>query len=144
MTARKGRTRRKPLGTRAKLEIPEKYIEAGYVYRVVNDTPGRLEDFQEAGWEFVKRSDSEVDDGSGSNLSFHVGVGADKKPLRAFAMRIKKEWFDEDQAAKQEELDAKQAVILGGVEGVPHAYTPGQASATVTENPVTVEHRPRG
>ena len=144
MTARKGRTRRKPLGTRAKLEIPEKYIEAGYVYRVVNDTPGRLEDFQEAGWEFVKRSDSEVDDGSGSNLSFHVGVGADKKPLRAFAMRIKKEWFDEDQAAKQDEVNATDAAIRGGTEGVPNAYTPGQASATVTNDVVTIERKPNG
>jgi len=136
MTRRKSRPVRKPLGHRARLEIPEKYIEAGYVYRVVNDEPGRLEDFQAAGWEFVKRSTTVDGDGLDSNLSFFVGTKADGADKYGYAMRIDEDWYKEDQISKQSEVDLVDDAIRSGTTNVPNAYTPNQPSTTVTESPV--------
>ena len=139
MTRRKSRPKRKPLGTRSRLDVPEKYREPGNVYRVVNNTPGRLDDFLEAGWDFVKKDRASEGIGLDSALSFHVGVDAAGQPMRAYAMYTSQEWYDEDQAAKQVVNDQVDEAIRGGVTNVQNAYTPGQAEPKLTEAPVTLE-----
>lgn len=98
-----GRTRRTPLSKRNRLSV--KNQEQGFVYRIVNDTDDRIELFQDAGYELVP--DAQVGDkrvgnakSLGSTNSVSVGSGT-----QAFVMRIKKEWYDEDQAAKQARVD---------------------------------------
>jgi hypothetical protein len=103
------RPRRQPVGSRNRFKIAQK--EDGYVYRVVNDQPGRIEDLLERGYEIVtkdkvvREGDRRVDDPSslGSVTSFSLGKGD-----HGVVMRQKKEWYDEDQRsknAKNDELD---------------------------------------
>jgi len=80
--------------------------DPNYVYRWVNDTPGRVERFKTGGYECVEDAgeigQSTVDRGSrlGSVVTRSVG-GA----VTAVLMRISREWYDEDQAAKMDEID---------------------------------------
>ena len=83
--------------------------EAGYVYRWVNDSPGRIEMFKQGGWELVTHNtevgDRTADTSRGTDSLVTKAVGND---ITAYAMRIKKEWYDEDQAAKQAEVDRSE------------------------------------
>ena len=137
-TRRKSRTARKPMGDRSKLKIPESYIEEGFVNRVVNDEPGRLEAFKEAGWDFITRRDAKDNEGLGSVLSFFSGVTETNKTGRSYAMRINQDWYDEDQLAKAAVNNLVDDSIRGGVEGVDNAYTPNQSTAGITKDPVTI------
>jgi hypothetical protein len=127
------------MGTTARLQIPKDLQEEGWVYRIVNDTPGRLDMFVEHGWQFLDRREGNKSDGLGSKLEYHVGTGTNNKPLKAYAMCIQQEWYDEDQLKKAAETDRVDESIRAGVEGVENSYTPGQALPTVTEKPVTIE-----
>ena len=106
---RESRPVRKPMSDRAKLQIPDKYIEEGFVYRIVNDEPGRLDMFQEAGWEFVKRHDSEDHAGLGSTITYFTGVTQTNKEGQSYAMRIKKAWYNEDQLTLLTTQDSDKA-----------------------------------
>jgi hypothetical protein len=95
------RVRRTPINTRNVLTVSG--MEPGYVYRFVNDTGERVQAFQENGWEKVPAKDVRVGDkrigqatSEGSDATASVGGG-----MKAYVLRIKKEWFDEDKAAKQ-------------------------------------------
>lgn len=75
--------------------------DPNFVYRFVNDTGSRVSNFQQAGYEMVQDElivgDSRVIDpsdlGSGKKVTSNDGT-------ISYLMRIKKEWFDEDQAKK--------------------------------------------
>ena len=80
--------------------------DPAYNYRWVNDKDGRIQRFIDGGWEFVAH-DTEVGERSVNNakdpssmVSKEVGQG-----MTAFLMRIKREWFEEDKAAKQKRID---------------------------------------
>lgn len=96
------RVRRTPIsGHRNILTVTGK--EAGYEYRFVNDTGDRVESFKEDGWEVVPSKDVRIGDKrvgapttTGSAAEASVGQGQ-----KAVLMRIKEEWYDDDQAAKQ-------------------------------------------
>lgn len=73
-----------------------------YVYRIVNDVPGRVASMKERGYELCdgeEKFSSTLDDSDtvGSVKSKHVGDG-----MKAVLMRIPKDWHEEDQTAKQE------------------------------------------
>jgi hypothetical protein len=95
-TARPVRT---PLGQRNRLSFGEQ--DPRFVYRVINDTDERLQQAQEAGYEFVtgdaKLGDARAAEGGkiDSRVSKPVGNGT-----RGFLMRIPKEYYAEDQEAK--------------------------------------------
>ena len=96
-----GRPTRTPVGRRNILSVKGK--EAGYEYRIVNDEYDRIDAFKEAGWEVVSNSDVSVGDkrvgaSNTPGTAAHVNVGAGSK---AVVMRIKQDWYDEDQKAKQ-------------------------------------------
>ncbi len=81
--------------------------EPGYQYRVVNDTGDRIAQMQEIGYEIVQDQNISVGDRrianptkEGTPIKVSVGGGD-----TAYVMRIKKEWFDEDQARKAEYVD---------------------------------------
>ncbi len=95
------RTRRTPInGQRNVLNVRGK--DPNYSYRIVNDVDDRINEFLERGYEVVTDEDVKVGDKrvakptqSGSAVELSVGGGT-----KAFLMRIKKEWYDEDQEAK--------------------------------------------
>ena len=97
-------------GTRNKLTIVGK--EPGYVYRIVNDQDDRIMDLQERGYEIVTHSatvgDKRVGTPKKEGSPVEISVGGGKK---AYLMRQKQEWYDEDQAAKQELVDDLEATL---------------------------------
>lgn len=106
----KERARRTPInGTRNRLNVRGQ--EPGYVYRIVNDTDDRIQTFQEMGYEIVSDKSVTVGDKrianptqEGSPVKVSVGQG-----VQAYLMRQKKEWYDEDQLAKQKVVDELEA-----------------------------------
>ena len=103
----KGKKTRVPFGAnRSKLQVaPIK----GYVLRWFNDVDGRVERAVEGGYEFVKPGEvdglgeGELHEGNtdlNSRVSKIVSRGTDKV-IRAVLMKIKKEWYDEDQNSKE-------------------------------------------
>ena len=106
----KERTRRTSInGTRNILKVEGK--EPGYEYRVVNDDGDRVSQFQERGYEIVtdksvKVGDRRIANPTAEGSPVQVSVGGGQK---AYIMRIKDEWYKEDQAAKQKEVDATVA-----------------------------------
>lgn len=95
------RVKRNPVEGRNRLTVKGKDPE--YVYRVVNDTEDRVHDLLDVGYEVelsedIRVGDSRIDDTSklGKVRTISVGGG-----IKAVLMRIRKDWYDEDQAAKQ-------------------------------------------
>lgn len=77
--------------------------DPNYVYRFVNDTGSRIANFQAAGYEIVKDDELTVGD---SRVFDPSDLGSGKKVTSndgtvSYLMRIKKEYYDEDQAVKQ-------------------------------------------
>lgn len=107
--------KRIPMGKRAVLRFENQ--DPNYRYRVFNDKPEmmgqRLRDAENAGWEYVKDmrelEDNRVGKTSamGSTVTKPVGGG-----VTGVLMRKKKEWFEEDQAAKQQEVDEREAGLV--------------------------------
>lgn len=102
------RPARIPVGLRPKLAVVGK--DPGYEYRFVNDTPGRIDMFKQGGWELV--TNQEVDVGGNraeesSAIGSHANVVVDGGTgMRAYVMKIKKEWFQDDQRAAEEYIDS--------------------------------------
>jgi hypothetical protein len=117
------RAERTPLGSfRTKLNVADK--DPAYEYRWVNDTPGRIEQAQAGGYEHVTDATTgetgETNTDVGSRTSSIVGRTEDGKGLRAYLMRIPKDFYDADQAEKQKVNDQIDEAIHGGsVEGEP-------------------------
>lgn len=102
----RGRVKRNPIAGRNRLSVHNK--DDNYVYRIVNDVDDRIDAFKENGWEPVLAKDTKIGDKrvetSGPTGSVaEISVGNDTK---AIVMRIKKEWFEEDQKTKQAQVDA--------------------------------------
>lgn len=102
------RVRRTPIGTRQILSVTGK--DPAYEYRIVNDTGDRVQEFLDNGWEKVPAKSVRVGDKrvnnptpEGSDATMSVGSGQ-----KAFVLRIQKEWYEEDQAAKQTAVNATE------------------------------------
>lgn len=92
---------RKPFGSmNLKLAYPER---TGFHRHWFNETPGRIQQAQEAGYEHV------VNDGK--PVSKVVGTAEGGGPLTAFLMEIPEKWYNEDMAAQQREIDEKEKSI---------------------------------
>lgn len=104
-----GRVRRTPVGARNVLTVGGKHPD--FEYRIVNDEGDRVEQFKAAGYDVVSASDVTVGDrrinaatSEGTTAQVSVGGG-----MKAVVMRIKKEWYEEDQAAKITSIAASEA-----------------------------------
>ena len=117
------RAERTPLGSfRSKLTVADK--DPAFVYRWINDSPGRVEQAQAGGYEHVNDATTgetgETNTDVGSRTSSIVGRSEDGKGMRGYLMRIPKDFYDADQADKQKVNDAVDEAISGGsVEGEP-------------------------
>lgn len=101
------RPTRTPVGQRNRLSLKNK--EPGYVYRVVNDIDDRVEQLLQAGYEIDKTQtvgDKRVDVPSAMSGGFSVGQG-----VKAYVMRQKQEWYQEDQNAKQAYVDQTEQTM---------------------------------
>lgn len=116
-----GRVSRTPVGQRNILTIKGK--DENFVYRVVNDIDDRVAQFQEAGYELVPDESVKVGDkrvnaatSVGSYKQLSVGQGT-----KAMVMRIRKDWYEEDQAKKLAHVaaveDATREKALNGTYG---------------------------
>jgi len=87
--------------------------DPNYVYRFVNDTGSRVANFQSAGYEIVRDENLVV----GDNRVFDPSASETGKKVISndgtvsYLMRIKKEWHEEDQAAKQAYIDETEGAI---------------------------------
>lgn len=118
---RKPETRRKkrvPIGQRQRIYIDPKLKKPGYKHRVVNDAEGRLDMFEEAGYEFVRDPKIQIGDDRienpsqmGSAVKTLVGKKPNGEPMFGYLMRIKKEWYDEDQQVKHEKIEDSMEAI---------------------------------
>ena len=116
-----GRPQRVPVGTRNVLTVAGK--DANYAYRIINDSGDRVQEFMDAGYELVEANsvrvgDKRVNSGSSEGSKAQLSVGQGQK---AFVVRIKKEWYEEDQQVKQRRVDdleaATKAKALDGTYG---------------------------
>ena len=91
----------------------------GFVRRWVNDIPGRVEKFIKAGYAVVTDKDVAVGD---TNDNKALGTGARKNVGRtrqgdgtqAVLMEIPKDYYDEDQKAKAEIVNASERAMKRG------------------------------
>jgi hypothetical protein len=84
-----------------------------YVYRIINDSGDRVQAFLDAGYELVKDEavkvgDKRVNNASAMGTNSQVSVG---QGVKGFVVRIKKEWYEEDQARKQGHVDDTERSI---------------------------------
>lgn len=84
--------------------------EPGYQYRVVNDLGDRVDSLKELGYEIVDDPNVRVGDARagkarqvGTAVEASVGQG-----MKAVVMRIREEWYNEDQAEKQAQVRADE------------------------------------
>ena len=109
--------RRKRVGVGIpRLKLSYNSQEADYVYRWVNDKDNRIENFQEGGYEFVGKGPEQEGTDVGTRISKVVMTNDDGSPRKAYLMRIKKEWYDEDQAEKHKQLDIVEKQLQGGTD----------------------------
>jgi hypothetical protein len=102
-----GRVRRTPINVRHKLTVLDQ--DPNYKYRIVNVKEDRVEQFIERGYEIDPNSivgDKSVDKPSSLGSSTEISVG---QGMKAVVMRIPKEWYEEDQAMKQAQIDELEA-----------------------------------
>jgi hypothetical protein len=86
--------KRTPLGQRNRISFN---TEEGYHYHLINDKDGRLQKAIE-GVGTAKKI--------GKYVSMPVGSGT-----QGYLMRIKNEWYNEDQAEKQKKVDATESAM---------------------------------
>jgi len=135
-----GRKPRVPFSAgRYKLQLSEadmKYFEEKkYVPRWINDQDGRIEQAIGGGYEFVHPDEAPslgqgaIHQGS-TDLAPRVSkiVSRGETQIRAYLMKIKKKYYDEDQAAKEArnaKVDEALAVGQAGGAVVENQYGPG-------------------
>lgn len=91
----------------------------GFVRRWVNDIPGRVEKFLKAGYELVSDKDVTVGDETVTDNNVALGSGARKNVGRtrsgegtqAVLMEISAELYEEDQKAKQAQVNASEEAL---------------------------------
>lgn len=106
------RVQRKPLFQRGPQSIMGDK-DPNYHYRFVNDTGSRIANFQAAGYEFVTDESLVVGDNRVVDAS---DLGSGKRVISndgtvSYLMRIKKEWYDEDQATKAEHIAEQEKAM---------------------------------
>ena len=109
-TAPQRRAKRTPIGQRNRLDFQN--LDPAYHYRLVNcnneKDPFRVEQFKGNDWEIAPESSAAPAgvDAGGHGKEINVGSGQ-----RAVLMRIRKEWYEEDQKSKLQKADDQESGI---------------------------------
>lgn len=110
-TGRRARTPLSAMQQKLPFKVPD-----GYVGRWVNDTPGRIAQLIERGYDFVD-AEGVIFQRAGTNTESdrRVSTVVDQGTgMKAFAMVIPQDFYDEDRAFKQSKVDATVNAIKGG------------------------------
>lgn len=111
MEKRQARPERIPVnGTRDILTVSGR--DPNYEYRWVLDQPGRIDKFKQAGYEVVTddlKVGQKAVDSSDKKLGSAITTSRGGQTL--VLMRVLKEWYEEDQKAKQDKVDALEATL---------------------------------
>lgn len=107
------------MGKRRRLALDESALDKeNFVYRFVNNEPGRIETMtQQDDWEVVQDRDNKIkgdSTGQGSEVSVHAGDGATGSPLRTVLLRKPKQFQDEDRRKMQRQIDESEAALRQG------------------------------
>lgn len=110
--AQEKRVARKPMFQRGPQSIAGEK-DPNFEYRFVNDTGSRVANFQAAGYELVQDADIVVGD---SRVFDPSDLGSAKcvtsnDGTKSFLMRIKKEWHQEDQTAKLQQVNETEKAM---------------------------------
>lgn len=119
------RPARVPLGI-PKRKLGVAYLIDGYHLHWINDENDRIFQAQQGGYEFVAPDEvGVITPEKESNVKRNVGKKDDGTPLAAFLMKIKQEWYDEDQASLEKINNQFDDAIRGGkLENVNNSYVP--------------------
>ena len=125
------RPKRIPVGRRNRLTMDKKDKDPNYVYRIVNDDPGRVDMFKDAWWEVVtdkvQIGEDRIEDASQMGSVATKTVGRDQTGV---VMRIKRELYEKDQRAKSEKIEESMKEIQR------EPNKPGQyGKIKITDNP---------
>jgi hypothetical protein len=110
-------------GTQGKLRVNFKKLEEqGYHGHIFNDSPGRIEHAIDVGYEFVSKeeiggiSTNVVSRNTdvGDKVRFLVGTAETGEALYAYLMKIRQEFYEEDQNDAQSKIDLVDEAIRGG------------------------------
>ena len=113
-------------GTQGKLKVPDEAVKrleaAGWHLHIFNDAPGRIEEALQAGYEFVTQDEigSSVTGVVSRNKSlsdkveYLAGTTEKGEGLTAFLMKIRKEFYDEDQEQLHKRNDYVDQRIKSG------------------------------
>lgn len=108
-------------GTEQKLRVSKEI--PGYHLHILNDTPGRIDTALDGGYEFVSPEEvGGISDRvtalntelSNNRVRYLVGTGEGGAPMYAYLMKIRQEWYDEDQEGLQHKVDGVDAAIRSG------------------------------
>jgi hypothetical protein len=106
-------------GTRGKLQVGKSI--PGFHLHIFNDTPGRIQASLDTGYEFVHPEEvggvtenvTSRNTDLGDKVRFLVG-SQDGEPQYAYLMKIREDWWLEDQKELQIRNDKTDAAIRGG------------------------------
>jgi len=131
---RNDRRRRRKVGQdfRGKLGLAQADMEKlcpEYELRWVNDVSGRVSDKYDEDWDYVSRTelsrapgdDSITEGGLGDRVSKVVGTGEGGSPMRAYLMKKRREFYEEDKTEKEKAIDEREAGIFRGTHDVDDA-----------------------
>lgn len=86
--------------------------DPNYHYRWVNDDPGRIAKFENAGYVVVKSKDAHAADGIGDSVaSVAAGLNVEGRERRTFLMRLPREWHEDDIKEKRKIVDETEAPV---------------------------------
>lgn len=117
-------------GRNLRLSLDESKLDRkNYVYRWVNDEPGRIQTMTtQDDWDVVTDRAGEIKQnsiGDGTQVAAYAGVGDGGTPVNAVLMRKPKAYAEEDEAAKQRRIDETEASMKQTAEsGANNTYTP--------------------
>lgn len=101
---------RTPLGAKRDI-LNVQNTPDGYVDRIVNDLPGRIDRFKAAGYEVVEDAQLGTSHVDGNQASQGVVTKDVGKGVNAVVMRQRKEFYEEDQTAKQRDIDETESAM---------------------------------
>lgn len=130
-----GRRKRTPLGS-----VEQKMARKpspGMVGRWINDVNDRIARALRGDWKHVMESTG-IDGEEKKPVSMVVGTKEDGTPMVAYYMEIPREFYEEDQAAKLEQVDRIDDAIRHGTTAGEHGtdgrYVPKQGISVRTRN----------
>lgn len=121
----KERRERVPFSTNRRRLALHKELD-GLITRWFNDLDDRLQRAEDAGYQYVHRKeigqvgDKDISNGNtdvNSRVSRVVGRQPTGQPIRAYLMKIRKDWYEADQAKKEEVNARVDDAIRAGTSG---------------------------